>query len=298
LDRENAVTVVEMEAKISDRTFDPMICPTPIDPHHLTTARRTLEDAGAIEQVTAVTKSVSASGAPDEVTTWSLPRVRGRKTEIDKVAARKRALMSRWLSWGRRHLLGEAGESALAAALAETHNLTNASGSTTTVLGVTVGEVDNTAIYVAERDDGLLAAIQIMFEVKNKRECYYAGNDEVADFLAKAAVVQDARPDQLILPVFVCRRRHWTLWDQGEQAGFLPTLVTNQVVKRDPELNTDDWNTRFREVKDEVFPDLMELTRSVRTTNRHRGIVSTAIPNSALAYAKRWGESYSDYLPP
>lgn len=65
LEREHAVTLVEMEAKLSDQTYDPMICPDPIEPHHLTTARRILGHSGDIQSTTATTKSVDESGQPD-----------------------------------------------------------------------------------------------------------------------------------------------------------------------------------------------------------------------------------------
>lgn len=146
LEQQRAVTIVEMEAKLSDRTYDPMVCPDPINPHHLTTARHALLEEGEIEPFAAVAKGKDERGERHQITTWSLPRSRGRKTAIDKAAERRRALMSRWLSWGRRNLLGEAGESALAAALEAAPALTYVTGSTTSVLGVSVDEVDNTAV--------------------------------------------------------------------------------------------------------------------------------------------------------
>jgi hypothetical protein len=94
LEREQAVAIIEMEAKLSDRPYDPMVCPDPINPHHLTTARHTLLDEGEIEPLSAVAKGKDERGEQHEITTWSLPRVRGRKTAIEKAAERKRALIS------------------------------------------------------------------------------------------------------------------------------------------------------------------------------------------------------------
>jgi hypothetical protein len=297
LEREYSVTPVEMEAKLSDRVFDPNICPTPINPHHLTTARQALLEDGQIEPTTAITKAKDDSGAPQRVTTWSLCRAPGRKTAIAKAAERKRALTSRWLSWGRRHLLGDAGESALAAALTKAPDLVEITGRTTRVLGVSVDEVDNTAVYVARDEESLLVAVQVIFEVKNTREYYYASADDVAVFLRKAAVVQAARPSQLVLPVFLCRRWQFTLWEAGQIAGFLPAMVYQQVVKKDPELRLDEWRSRFNEVQSELFPDLRALADAGSTTNRHQGIVNTLIPQRALVYARLWRENHSDYLP-
>jgi hypothetical protein len=296
LERAHAVTIVEMEARLSDTIYDPIVCPDRINPHHLTTARHTLLDEGTIEPFSAVAKSRDEQGNPDYVTTWSLPRVRGRTTIIDRTAERKRALTSRWLSWGRRHLLGEAGEAALAAALSECDALPYATGSTSTVLDVPTGELDNSAIFVAQ-SGGRLEPIQVVFEVKNTREYYYAGDQEVEEFLTKAAQIQVARPDQRILPVFICRRWQWTLYHDGRQHGYLPAMVTQQVVKKDPDLSTDEWQVKFREVQVELFPDLVALSAERRTTNRHRGVVNKLIPREALARSALWAENFRRYLP-
>jgi hypothetical protein len=295
LDRELAVTISEMEAKLSDRTYDPLICPAPINPHHLVTARHVLEDEGEVEVFTSVAKGRDQSGAPHMVSTWSLPRLRGRRTAIDRAAERKRALTSRWYSWGRRNLIGKAGEGALSAALEFAPGLTHVTGSTRSVLDVQVDELDNSAVYV-DRSEGALTPIQLVFEVKNTREHYYATSSEVHAFLAKAALIQDAHPAQLLLPVFISRRRHWTLWALAETVGFLPAFVMQQMVRKDPDLNSDEWDARFAEVRAELFPDLLALTTDRPTTNRHRGIVNKAIPRRAREYALLWKESYSDFL--
>lgn len=296
LAREHAVTVVEMEAKLADRTYDVAVCNAAINPHHLTTAKNSLFDEGLIEPYSASSKGRDDRGRPVEIVTWSLPRERPRKTAIDRAAERKRALMSRWLSWGRRHLLGDAGEQALALALEESDQLMHVTGSTSSVLDVPTGEVDNSAVHVA-RADNRLVPVQVMFEVKNRREHYYARDRDVQDFLRKAAVVQDACPDQLILPVFVARRRHWTLWEQGREEGFLPATVMNQLVNRDPDLGAEEWEVRFGEVRDNLFEDLVALSTKRHTTNRHRGIATKAIPRYAIEYALRWSDNHVNYLP-
>jgi hypothetical protein len=225
----------------------------------------------------------------------SLPRLRGRKTAIDRAAERKRALTSRWYSWGRRNLIGKAGEGALSAALESAPGLTHVTGSTRSVLDVQVDELDNSAVYV-DRSEGTLTPIQLVFEVKNTREHYYADSSEVQAFLAKAALIQDAHPAQLVFPVFISRQHHWTLWAQGQTVGFLPAVVIQQMVRKDPDLNSDEWDARFAEVRAELFPDLLALTTDRPTTNRHRGIVNKAIPRRAREYALLWRESYSDFL--
>ena len=181
-------------------------------------------------------------------------------------------------------------------ALAAAHcPLTGATGSTTNVLGVDLdttglGEIDNTAFYIDQTNAGSPQLIQVLFEVKNTRSWYYPTDDDVHRFLAKAAVVQEECPDQLILPVFVCRRVHYWLWQRGEEHGFLPARVDNQLVLPDYELTP----VRFAEVRDELFEDML---LGDRPTNRHLGILRTSIPKRGLAYAARWQEHHTLYLP-
>jgi hypothetical protein len=130
----------------------------------------------------------------------------------------------------------------------------------------------------------------VLFEVKNTRSWYYPNNEDVHRFLAKAAVVQQACPDQLILPVFVCRRWQYKLWERGEHHGFLPALVHNQLVLPDHELTPE----RFAEVRDELFEDML---LGDRPTNRHLGTLRTSIPKRGLAYAARWRQHHTLYLP-
>ena len=202
------------------------------------------------------------------------------------------------MSWGRRRLLGDPGEDALAVALNESPILTRVTGSTRSVLGVAIGEIDASAVYVPESTGGRLLPIQVVFEVKNTREHYYANDGDVVSFLEKAATVQAAVPDQLVLPIFVCRRRHYTLWPQGAREGFLPAMVRSQVVNKDPDLSTEEWETRFAEVRDGLFGDLTALSDGYPTTNSHRGIVDTLIAERGLAYARLWREHHVDYLSP
>jgi hypothetical protein len=74
-------------------------------------------------------------------------------------------------------------------------------------------------------------------------------------------------------------------------------MVAQQVVRKDPDLNTDVWDTRFAEVRDELFADLRSFTDRKLTTNRHRGIVNALIPKRGFEYALRWRENYTDFLP-
>jgi hypothetical protein len=195
-----------------------------------------------------------------------------------------------------RGLIGAAGENALATALSDAGcPLTAVTGSTTSILGVDVnitglGEIDNSGFYVDQSEPSRPTLITVVFEVKNTRSWYYADDEDVLRFLAKVAYVQDQGGDQLILPVFVARRYHFTLWDRGQKQGFLPARVDNQLVLSDHELTPE----AFQEVRDELFTDLV---LGDRPTNRHLGTVRTSIPQRALGLAELWRENYSTYLP-
>jgi len=291
----HAVTVAEMECRAADHVSNPAVCPWPIQPHHLTNARQELYANGDIIPTTAFTRS-----HPVPITTWSLPVRRGLARVIEDTAARKRLLTARHNGWSERGgagrgLIGAAGEEAMAAALAEPDcPLTRVTGSTREALGLDLdatglGEVDNSGFVVDQTDRGAPGLIYVMFEVKNTRSWFYADDDDVLRFLAKAAFVQHHRPDQLIFPVFVCRRVHWTLWDRGEAHGFLPARVENQLVLADHELTPD----AFAEVRDELFEDML---LGARPTNRHLGIARTAVQKYAPIYARRWQEHYVNYL--
>jgi hypothetical protein len=283
-----------MEARLSQRVWDPAICPDPIEPHVLTTTRAQLSQADTIIPTTAVTKGVG-----DPVTTWSLQPRRGLLGKIEDAAQRKRLLTSRHNGWSRRGgggrgLIGRAGEDALAQALASPRSLlSRPTGSTTQVLGVDIshlGEIDNSAIYIDDANPADPALISVVFEVKNTRSWYYNNDPAVMWFLRKAAVIQAARPGQLILPVFLCRRWQWKLWEQGETEGFLPAQVNRQLVLADSELTEE----AFEEVRIELGYDDMILDN--RPTNYHLGIVDASMRNYARERAELWAQHYHEYL--
>lgn len=296
---EHAVTMNEIEARAADRTWNPQVWSTPIDPHHFTNARKELHAAGLIESAAEPTTS-----HPAPIMTWSLVPRYGLKTKIANAAARKRLLTARHAGWSKRGgarigLVGRAGENALMAALHSAESrLTQASGSVTSVLDVNLmrwGEVDACAYYVdVSNPQSGPVAITVMFEVKNTRDWYYADDDAVLRFLGKAAVVQAERPDVRVLPVFLARKVQFTLWEQGERDGFLPVWVNHQMVLSDFELTQDAFN----EVTVELgYADMILVDKSTATTNYHTGIVSKAVPARARTYAERWSAAHRRYLP-
>ena len=88
LDAEGAATQPGMEAKLSDRRFEGIA--HKIDPHHLTTARSRLLEAGVIE------RSHDRTRGQGVVTTY----VRSDPTKLaQRAAGRKRLLHARFMSW-------------------------------------------------------------------------------------------------------------------------------------------------------------------------------------------------------
>lgn len=294
LEREHAVTISEMEARISDRVFDPTICPDSIDPHILTTARNELLYDGTI--VSTVTPGKGLVGL---VKTWSFPIRYPLISKIEDAAQRKRLLTSRHNGWSERGgrsrgLIGQAGEDALAAALrSDRTQLSQATGSTKEVLGVDVahiGEIDNSAHYIDFTDPSKPAVITVIFEVKNTRAWHYADDYSVQWFLHKVATIQAHRPTNLILPVFVCRRRQITLWNQGLREGFLPAQVNKQLVVPDAKLTQE----HFDEVR--VGLGYEDMALYSRPTNYHLGLVDQAMTNRARSLAELWAQNHPKYL--
>ena len=288
----HALTVSEIEARASDRTWNAILWPWPIDPHHFTNARTALFAAGEIEPTSLPTRSHA-----DPITTWSRVPVRGLRRSIEAAAARKRLLTARHAGWAHRGgagrgLIGKAGEDAVHAAMTDpSSQLARVSGSTSELLGIPLlGEVDDSAFYV-DVDNGTPTAITVMVEVKNARSWYYADHPDLHRFLSKAAHLQAQRPDILIFPIFVCRRVHFKLWELGESQGFLPARVLQQLVLPDSELDQD--------VLSEVIDGLgfQDLRLGNAPTSRHRGIFATSLPKRARAYAERWQASHGVYLP-
>ncbi|HSH62096.1 MAG TPA: hypothetical protein VK988_21100 [Acidimicrobiales bacterium] len=285
-----AVTVSEIEARGSDRVYNPLLWPKPINPHHFTNARKALAAAGALEPTSAPSRS-----HPEPITTWSRPPSRGLRRLIQGAAARKRLLTARHAGWARRGgagrgLIGRAGEDAVDTAMREAPDISSVSGSTTSLLGVELlGEVDNSAFYVDTTGLNPTAVILVV-EVKNTRSWYYPDDPAVLRFLAKAAHLQHKRPEAFVLPVFIGRQCHFTLWQLGKQHGFLPTWVRNQLVLADSDLAQPSL--------DEVAAGLgyRDLRLGNTPSNGHRGIFTSAIPARALTYAERWRAHHLEYL--
>lgn len=296
LAREESVTIREIEARGSDRVYDPEVWPHPINPHHFTNARNRLGDR-------IVETAEPSTGHPVPISTWSLRPRYGQSEAIKRTAARKRLLTARHAGWAKRGsvvkgvargLIGGAGEDAAHAAMLEAQTagiITRVSGATRTVLRLaTPGEIDNTAWYLDESTDSPVP-ILIVVEVKNTRDWHYPNSREMLHFLEKAATIQADHPDVLMMPLFAARQCQYTTWALGQEHGFLPASAKHQVVKGDFELTPE----RFEEVRAGLGFEDMILTSD--PTPQLRGLMATSIPKYALERAELWAEHHHLYLP-
>jgi hypothetical protein len=233
-----AASKIELEAKLIDSHFDH----PPFEPAHLHDARKYLVSKGELT----VDRSTTRGGGTPPILITTDRNNRSRK--VDDAAARKRLLMSRYYSYvqggddARSSLAGPAGELAFQAAL--TRASVGASIATTTrgmpslprVFGedIPIGPMDN-GFILQPLDKTTLTAIppfgiHVLVEVKNVREWIYPRTQELYQLLAKSARVQQAHPDQKILPVLVCRKAHITTTFMAKELGFFVIQAGRQFL--------------------------------------------------------------------
>jgi len=230
----HAAPWLEVEARIADQAYPGF--PNPVEPWPLGQARSRLVDEGAIQR----TRSATRGGR--SVDLWQLRGVRRKATVIEAAAARKRLLMTRYLSWAsgtrtRRASIGGAGErvvhQALLAAAPYGYSLANPNGGQAgTFLGdpVPIGPLDNAAVYALTAGVIPVGGVALPVEVKNVREWIYPSSNELYQLLDQAARIQAARPAVPVVPLFVCRRAHMTAFRQAKTLGFLIIDTHRQYV--------------------------------------------------------------------
>jgi hypothetical protein len=259
LEAELAITIPEMEAKLSDRRAGPADGRIRIQPHHLTTARQRLLRAGVIEQTKETTR-----GSGRTITTLSLSP-RSKRTE--RAAARKRLLTARYMSWTTR--AAEWGEAApIPAALERVihASLTEASphgyrlvkpggGEVDRLFNEKVpgGPLDNAAFYTGVDNDGLpITPVTVPIEAKNLRQWIYPRTQELFQLLDKGARLQQARPATPIVPVLVCRQMHPFTGAMARQMGFHVIPTWRQYVRPVVARFDETAQRKFEEVRDEL----------------------------------------------
>lgn len=282
VDVSHAVVSMEARAKACDRAWDDY--PT-FDPDILSAASDSLLAEGHLRIARRTTKGGR------RVDVLHMADLRGRETEFEKVAARKRALQARYLGWtlGNKRkpegVIGPAAESVVRQSLLEARDAgyvpVNDGRHVQHLLGANVaGGTLDAAAHLLSLEDGKPVPIVLVIEVKNVRGWIYPNSQELFQLLDKAARLQASHPDQAILPVLVCRRLHWTAGKMAKELGFFGTALWAQYILPSVSKRLVD------EVRDELgYEDLIrsgkkdaDLVRAFRTT----------IPREGLRLARRW----------
>lgn len=284
LDDQLAVISPELEARIAERSF--VGERDNINPHHVTTALRELTRAGVITSEKAVTKGGHT------IETIQPADQHRRATKITHAAARKRLLAARYAGWSQgtlRHphgLIGPAGEQAVRRAVLDAQTLQPAvpgAGEVKELLGVRLPGAADSAGYMLPFVDGIPGPpVTLLLEVKNIRGWIYPQSIELYQVLNKACVLQQARPDQPIVPLLICRRAHVTLFWMAKQLGFVVVDMQRQFAG---EVDEDD----VAEVRNELhFHDLVRGSdRSIRVHDRLRN----TLPGICTDVAAVWHQT-------
>jgi hypothetical protein len=298
LRREHAVLWQEAQAKIADTTYPTLSYP--IDPHHLTTARRSLIGSKTIVE------SIDTTRGGLSVPVLHLADTRRRKTLIATAAGRKRLLAARLHNWStpttkyRAGPIGEAGERVVANSIqaAAPYGLryaADAPGEVGFLLGEIVegGPLDG-AVWAdaADENGAITASVLCPIEVKNIRHWVYPTAIELYQVLYKAAKLQERLPDVPICPVLVTRRKSYDANQMSRDLGFRILDVHHQFVLPVNEVRED----HFKEVKEEPGYRDFERTDSAHASVVH--LLRGTLIQTATANAERWkdrGSRLVDY---
>ena len=289
-----AVVHPELESRLAERYWQGSTNNTDInvDPHHITNALRDLRNGGVIEWVTVTTRG------GHEIKTIQLADRKGRGTKIDRAAARKRLVYARYAGWAqgtKRHpqgLIGPAGETAVRTALIDSGALQPAVpgfGETSELLGVKLSGPLDSAGFIVPIVRGIPSTpVTTIIEVKNIRSWIYPTSTEVYQLLSKAVQLQTPNPEQLIVPILICRRAHVTTFWMAKQLGFF-------IIAMNRQFTGDVENEALLSVRNELhFNDLHAGTGpSLRVKERFQG----TLPRHATASAERWRKTSEDLGP-
>lgn len=298
LQTEHAMVWREVEAKGSETVWPG--AGRAINPHHFTWARQQLEGK-TIE----ATKTTTRGGRPIEVLHLTDPAGRRIATKVDRVSARKRLLYARYLGWTTstkaypQGFIGQAGEQVLRATLDDLGSdgfVPAGEGprhrEVAHLLGVRIpGAVDAASHLTVVDRNGMPRLVTVIFEEKNVRHWLYAYSRESYQALYKAAVLQREHPDQLVLPVTVARRRHWTQLTMGQDLGFYSVQTRAHFL---PQLSRIA-DTGLEEVRFGL--GFMDLQKQSGPYGRLRNtILRDSLKPRALAVAERWRDVGSQFV--
>jgi hypothetical protein len=291
VDQESAVVWPEVEAKIADRTWPGLT--TKIDPHHLTTAKIELVEAGDLVSTTAATRGGR------RIAVLHRPVERGVARATIDASGRKRLLHARYVSWatgsktGGEGAIGPGLEGVVHSSLREAapygYRLFNpASGEVRHLFGQPVagGPLDNGALLTRVDAETLMPDGQyvVVVEVKNLRQWIYPRTQELHQLLDKAARFQVAHPERRFVPVLVCRKAHYLTTMMAQQVGFYVIQTHRQYVR--PFLaDTEEGRRYLGEVNSELGYDLVPESGPVTPMVEH---FRSPLQRVADRTAERW----------
>ncbi len=285
LDDQLAAPWLEVEARLADLPWTSS--GQRVDPHHLSEARVRLERSRRLQ----ITRSRTRGGRDIGL----LQATGGRRaTAIEVAARRKRLLMGRYLGWSqgspsRPGLIGPAGERAVHASLLASGSFVLANpngGQTNRFLDVHLpGALDNAGFYIPLTTGLPGQPVSFAVEVKNQRDWIYPVSQELYQLLDKAALLQRTRPQQLLVPILICRRAHLTAFRMAKDLGFFIIDTQRQYI------STID-NEALNEVRAEL--GLLDLTADTGPDPRIIRRMTLTFPPHAATSAARWRQAGSD----
>ncbi len=145
------------------------------------------------------------------------------------------------------------------------------------------GPIDDVAYLLVRDGQGSPRLITVLIEVKNLRHWLYPDDSEIFQLLDKATRLQIAHPDELIVPVLVCRQRQFLTHTMALDLGFfaVPTIVQPMLPHGDVSLE------HFDEVRTELGYNLIQTTGPLDRLTQFFGV---ELPKYALYNARRWQE--------
>ncbi len=197
-----------------------------------------------------------------------------RKTKFDRAAARKRLLEARYLGWTIHgshgpSLIGRAGErvahasleGAAALSLPNRHYMLvprSAQGVKMLLNERMDGPLDDAA-YLTVISNGMPYAMTVPIEVKNVRHRLYPRAHEIYQLIRKASLLQAKHPEAPVLPVLICRRKHYLLHSMAVDLGFFVFETRIQPILPHSEVSPAD----VEEVRSVLGYNLMIMDNSL-----------------------------------
>lgn len=283
LEQEHAVLRREVEARLAEYYFESSSDRFNIYPHITTAALRQLIGSGEVITEEGATRGSSV------IPTIHFSETKGRATNINRAAARKRLLYARFRSWSQsssrypRGQIGPAGEAALRAAIIRSQQVNpfvTDAGEVAEQFGYRFdGPLDSGGFVLSPGPTAMPVPVAVLIEMKNLRTWLYAKDSEVWQVLRKAQRLQLHDPSLNVFPVLVCRRAHDQVRWMGQQLGFMVVETKANFIGTVDEHDAQEVRTELQ------FVDLKvgaEPSRAMIKT------FAVTIPRWAAHYAGTW----------